>query len=158
MDVIIEYMLNNHDKILYVVAAVSLLVELTMIGLSGPLLFFAIGCFITGLLVSFQIISSWEVEALFVGIFTLLAAILLWQPLKRFQGNKKVTDQSSDLIGQKVITSQVVTNVSGNVRYSGIDWTARLDDAAPVLEIPANTRVLITGVDGNIIIVSNIED
>ena len=41
-------MLNNHDKILYVIAAISLLVELTMIGLSGPLLFFAIGCFSRG--------------------------------------------------------------------------------------------------------------
>ena len=83
--------------------------------------------FFTGLLVSLQIITSWECEALFVGIFSLLAAILLWQPLKRFQGNDKVTDQSSDLIGQKVVTRSSY-EVSGTVRHSGIDWTARLDD------------------------------
>ena len=37
-----DYLLNNHDKILYGVASIALLVELTLIGLSGPLLFFAI--------------------------------------------------------------------------------------------------------------------
>jgi len=158
MDVIFDYMLNNHDKILYVVAAISLLVELTLIGLSGPLLFFAIGCFLTGVLVSLQIITGWEYEVLCVGIFSVLAALLLWQPLKQFQGNNKVNDKSSDLIGQKVVTSQIITDVSGAVRYSGIDWTARLDESSSVSDIPANTKVLITGVDGNIIIVNLIED
>lgn len=158
MDVIFDYVFNNHDKILYVIAAISLLVELTMIGLSGPLLFFAIGCLLTGLLVSLQIITSWEFEALFIGIFSLLAAVLLWQPLKRFQGNNEVKDKSSDLIGQKVITSESVTEISGTVRYSGINWTARLDDSASVLDIPTNTKVIITGVDGNIILVNVIED
>jgi len=158
MDTIIDYMLANHDKILYVVAAISLLVELTLIGLSGPLLFFAIGCLLTGFLVSLNLISGWEIETLFVGIFSLMTTVLLWQPLKRFQGNSKIEDQSSDLIGQKVVTATAVTDVAGAVRYSGIDWTARLDDNAAVSSIPADTKVLITGVDGNIILVNVIEN
>ena len=157
MNVLIDYISNNHDNVLYVIAAISLLVELTVIGLSGPLLFFAIGCFFTGLLVSLGFITGWEFETLFTGLFSLLSAFVLWQPLKRFQGNDKVTDQSSDLIGQKVITSDVVTDISGKIRHSGIDWTARLDDNASVSEIPTKTRVLITGVDGNIIIVDTIK-
>jgi len=157
MNVLIDYMSNNHDDVLYVLGAVSILVELTMIGLSGPLLFFAIGCILTGILVSFGLISGWEYEALFVGLFSLLTAFVLWQPLKRFQGNDNVKDQSSDLIGQKVVTSEVITEVSGKVRHSGIDWNARLDDNASILEIPANKRVLITGVDGNIIIVNTLD-
>jgi len=158
MDIIIDYMLANHDKILYVVAAISLLIELTLIGLSGPLLFFAIGCLMTGFLVSLNLVSGWEIEVLLVGVFSLMATVLLWQPLKRFQGNTKINDQSSDLIGQKVVTNATVTAIAGTVRYSGIDWTARLDESATVSSIPVDTKVLITGVDGNIILVNIIKD
>ena len=68
MDLLFDYLLNNHDKLLYGIASISLLVELTVIGLSGPLLFFAIACFLTGLLVSFNLISSIkETEDQFLG-------------------------------------------------------------------------------------------
>ena len=154
MDAIFDYMLNNHDKLLFIIAAISLLIELTMIGLSGPLLFFSIGCIVTGGLVYLQIISSIEMEILFVGLFSLLSAILLWYPLKRFQGTVKVTDQSSDLIGQHVIVSETITNLTGSVRHSGINWPARLDDSATMSEIKSSSKVLITGVNGNIILVN----
>ena len=158
MNTITDYILNNHDNVLYIIAAISLLIELTIIGLSGPLLFFTIGCLFTGIFVSLGLISSWEIEVLFVGLISLAAAISLWKPLKKFQGNTEVKDQSSDLIGLKVVTHDVITNVSGSVRYSGINWPARLDDNASITEIPANTKVLVTGIDGNIMIVDVLED
>lgn len=153
MDAIFDYMLNNHDKLLYVIAAISLLIELTLIGLSGPLLFFSIACALTGVLVSFQIINGWEMEVLFVGLFSFLSAMVLWQPLKRFQGNVQVSDQSSDLIGQNVFASEAITESSGSVRHSGINWSARIDDNADVVEIAKGQKVVITGVRGNIILV-----
>jgi len=156
MEAILEYMLNNHDKLLFVIAAISLLVELTMIGLSGPLLFFSIGCALTGILVSFQVVNGWEYEVLMVGIFSLFSAVVLWKPLKSFQGNTVIKDQSSDLIGQTVIVSETVTEIAGSVRYSGINWAARLDESSTEIEIQAKTKVLITGVDGNIILINTI--
>ena len=156
MDVISDYLLNNHDNLLFAIAAISLLIELALIGLSGPLLFFAIGCGLTGLLVSFQVIHGWEIEVLFVGILSLLSAIILWAPLKKFQGTTKVHDRSSDLIGQRVMVSETITISSGSVRYSGINWSARLDTATQIEVITSGTQVLITGVDGNIILVKSI--
>lgn len=156
MDAILDYLLNSHDKLLYIVAGISLLVELTMIGLSGPLLFFSIGCALTGILVSFNVISSWELEVLCVGLFTLFSAIILWKPLKRIQGTKSVVDNSSDMIGQVVPISNTVTINGGTVRYSGINWSARLIDSSEVAEIKSGERGVIKSIDGNILLIDTI--
>ena len=157
MDSILEYLFNNHDKLLYGLAGLCLLVELTIIGLSGPLLFFAIGCALTGVLVSLNLISTWEMELLFVGLFSLFSALLLWKPLKQFQGTTTVTDNSSDMIGQTVPVSENVTANGGKIRHSGINWNARLADDSQVEQIEAGERALITGIDGNIIIINTIK-
>ncbi len=153
MNTIIDYLFTNHDELLYLIAGVSLLIELTIIGLSGPLLFFATGCALTGVLVSLNILSTWEMELLFVGIFTLLSSVVMWKPLKQFQGSGAVKDNSSDLIGQTVTVSEAVTHSGGKVRHSGINWSARLSEQSSEEIINTDSRVEISAVDGNILIV-----
>ena len=153
MDTVIDYLFHNHDKLLYLIAGISLLVELTLIGLSGPLLFFAIGCAATGLLISFNVISSWELELLFVGIFTLLSSLLMWKPLKHFQGSGKISDNSSDMIGQMVAVSEPLSKQGGAIRFSGINWTARLAEDSNKETIAIGEMVKIVAVDGNIMII-----
>ena len=153
MDTIIDYLFNNHDKLLYLLAGISLIVELTLIGLSGPLLFFGLGCAITGALVSLNILSTWEMELLFVGIFSLLSSIILWKPLKRFQGNGKVTDNSSDMIGQSVAVSEELTKQGGSIRFSGINWMARLTEDSPHESIAVGEFVKIHAVNGNVMLI-----
>ena len=155
MESIIEHLFNDHDKLLYLFAGVSLLVELTLIGLSGPLLFFAIGCALTGLLVSFNLISTWDLELLCVGVFTLLSSLVLWKPLKRFQNNGMVTDNSSDMIGQTVQVNETVTPYGGNIRHSGANWQARLTSNSEVENIAIGEHVKIIAINGNILIVEN---
>ncbi|WP_028866102.1 NfeD family protein [Psychromonas aquimarina] len=156
MDSILEYLFNNHDKLLYGLAGICLLVELTVIGLSGPLLFIAIGSALTGALVSLGLISTWEMELLFVGLFSFLSALILWKPLKHFQGAKAVADNSSDMIGQIVPVSETVTINGGSIRFSGINWNARLADDASVESITAGTRAMITGMDGNTAVIDQL--
>lgn len=153
MEPILDYLFSNHDKLLYLIAGVSLLIELTLIGLSGPLLFFGIGCALTGILVSFNLISTWEVELLFVGIFTLLTSVIMWGPLKKFQGSGKIVDDSSDMIGQTVKVSELVTASGGKVRHSGIDWSARLSEESQTDQLETGVLVKICAIDGNILIV-----
>ncbi|PCI44717.1 MAG: acriflavin resistance protein [Moraxellaceae bacterium] len=149
-----DFILNNHDKILYVIAGLSFVIELTIIGLSGPLIFFGLGCAITGVLVSVGAVTTWEIEFLLVGVFSVLSALVLWKPLKKFQGsNSIVQDTSSDMIGQVVPVSKEVTHNGGNIRHSGIDWSARLQDGSEVSSLAEGTRVEICAVDGNVIIV-----
>lgn len=153
MDIWFNYLQNNHDQLLYIIAAIALITELAIIGLSGPLLFFSLGCLITGLLASIGAIEAWEFEVLSVGVFTCVSAVLLWHPLKYFQGNKVVRDTSSDMICQIVPVSEVVTANGGKVRHSGINWNARLSETAIVEHLDIGLRVKIVAVDGNILIV-----
>jgi len=153
MDTIIDYLFQHHDKFLYIIAGVALLVELTLIGLSGPLLFFAIGCALTGVLISLNMISTWEIELLFVGLFTLLSSLVMWKPLKKFQGKGPVSDNSSDMIGQMVTVSETLSKQGGSIRFSGINWTARLDQNSSIETIEIGQLVKIYAVDGNIMII-----
>lgn len=151
---LVEYLANNHDKLLFLIAGISLVIELGVMGMSGPLLFFAIACALTGILVTIGLVNSLEMEILAVGVISLVTALLLWQPLQRLQGKgKQITDTSSDLIGKVVPVSADITAVAGHIRYSGIDWHARLDKHSDLSVIPSGQQVEIVTVDGTVLIV-----
>lgn len=149
----VDYILQNHAHILYVLAGLALVLELTVIGLSGPLLFFALGCCITALFIDLGIVSSWELEVLSVGILSILSAVILWKPLQKFQGADNVTDNSSDMIGKVVSVSNEVTAGGGSIRYSGIDWQAKLDMDSALDAFVEGMQVEICAVDGTTMIV-----
>lgn len=150
---LIDSFLEHHATILFVIAAISLVVELTIIGLSGPLLFFALGCFATAFLSHFGVISGWESEILSVGVLMALFAAALWKPLKRFQSSGGGPDTSSDMIGQQVPCIQAVTRTSGSIRHSGLNWNARLDPLCPSDGIVEGELCVIAGVEGNVMVV-----
>ncbi|MFT4766460.1 MAG: hypothetical protein ACI9OH_003589 [Oleispira sp.] len=153
MEQLVDYFAQNHDKLLYALAGIILVIELTILGLGGPLLFIGIACAITGVFVTIGFLSSWETEVLSVGILSLVIAMILWKPLKQLQGPRKVSDSSSDMIGQVVPVSEQVTRKGGSVRHSGINWQARLDASSLVDALDSGERVEISGVEGNVMIV-----
>ena len=153
MSELLTYFSQNHDQLLYLVAGIGFIAELTLMGLGGPLLFFAIACFLTAILISLGVISGWEAEAFTVGILTAAITLLLWKPLKRFQNSGGGADTSSDMIGKQVTTrSEVTSSSGGSIRYSGINWNARLAEGME-LSIPADTACEIVGVAGNVMLV-----
>jgi membrane protein implicated in regulation of membrane protease activity len=151
---IAAYISANHDHFFYALAGLSFLVELTLMGLSGPLLFFAIASFMTAILISMGLISGWEIEVFALGILTAFTAVLLWKPLKRFQNSSDGSDNSSDMIGKQVPVSKTVSQTEGAIRYSGIDWSSRLDKDAEAESIGEGKLCIITSVDGNIMLVT----
>jgi membrane protein implicated in regulation of membrane protease activity len=153
MEQLVEYFAQNHDKLLYAVAGIILVIELTVLGLGGPLLFIGIACAITGVFVTTGLLGSWEAEVFSVGILSLLSAVLLWKPLKQLQGPNKVSDSSSDMIGQIVPVNEQVTRNGGSIRHSGINWQARLDPCTNDNTLESGARVLINGVEGNVMLV-----
>ena len=150
---IIELINANHDRFFYVLAGTSFILELSLLGLSGPLLFFAIASLVTALLISVGLISGWEVEILVVGVLTVVIALLLWKPLKKFQNSGGGADTSSDMIGREVKVSKDITAEEGAIRYSGIDWQARLDASANEAFLAAGEQCIIASVNGNIMLV-----
>tara|TARA_B100000809_G_scaffold266065_1_gene327175 strand:+ start:9873 stop:10337 length:465 start_codon:yes stop_codon:yes gene_type:complete len=149
---IVQYFSNNHDQLLYVIAGLSFVVELSVMGMGGPLLFFAAASFITGILVSMGVISGWEAEVFTVGVLTAAIAALLWKPFKRFQNSGGRSDTSSDMIGLTVPVSAEISHNGGSIRYSGINWKARLALASETAIAP-DERCEIVAVEGNVMIV-----
>jgi membrane protein implicated in regulation of membrane protease activity len=150
---ILQYFADHHDQFFYCLAGLSFIVELTLLGLGGPLLFFAIASFITGILISIGLISGWEVEVFALGILTAVIAVLLWKPLKNFQNSGGGADTSSDMIGRTVPAGSEITAIEGSIRYSGINWNSRLSEDAGVESRAEGEQCVIASVDGNVMLV-----
>jgi inner membrane protein len=151
---IIQYLLDNHDQSFYLIGGVSLVIELTLLGLSGPLLFFGVAAFITGALSGMGVISGWDAEIFTVGISTAILAVALWKPLKNFQNSGGGSDTSSDMIGLNVPATTTINESSGKIRYSGIDWNARLSLDADIDAIAAEQLCTIVSVEGTTMLVT----
>jgi membrane protein implicated in regulation of membrane protease activity len=151
-----EYFLENPDHLWYLIAGISFVIELSVMGLGGPLLFFAIGSLFTGILITMGVVDGWQSEILTVGLLTALIAVLLWKPLKSLQNSKGKTDNSSDMIGLQVLVSADITAVSGTIRYSGINWQARLADEANVTSISEHSQCQVVAIAGNTMLVEPI--
>lgn len=152
MQSIMDYFSQHHDQLLYTIAAISLLVELGVLGMSGPLLFFAFSCLITGVLVSVGLISGWEMEVLTVGVLSLASAILLWKPFKNYQNAKETPNTSSDMIGRRLLVKTAISQDAGSVAYSGIEWQARLA-AGATDNIAPGAHAEVVAVDGSLLLV-----
>ena len=148
-----QYFLENPDHLWFLIAGLSFVMELSIMGLSGPLLFFAIASLITGILVNFGLLNDWQTQVLAVGILTAITALILWKPLKKFQNTKTATDNSSDMIGLRVPASADITATDGSIRYSGINWNARLSESCNVEKIDDKSLCEIVAIKGNTMLV-----
>lgn len=148
---IVDYFSQNPAHVFYTITGVCLVVELGVLGMSGPLLFIALGALLTGIMMSVGIIVEWEMSILSLGVLTGLSALFLWKPFKRFQNKAIAPDNSSDMIGRVLPVTQAVNRDQGAVSYSGIEWRVRLErDAEPVA---VGERVRVVAVDGALLLV-----
>lgn len=152
MSGLVEYFTQHHDHLLYAIAGICFVLELSVLGMSGPLLFLALSCLLTGVMVSSGIIRGWEMEILSVGVLAALSAILLWKPLRQFQNAGGGRDTSSDMIGKVLLVTRVITRDQGTVAYSGIDWQARLE-AASDEPVAVGSRAHVVAVEGALLLV-----
>ena len=153
---IVAYLSANHAHLLYIIAGICILIELTVMGLSGPLFFFAIAALITGFLTQIGVLNGWIMELLSLGVLTALIIAILWKPLKKYQNRISVTDDSSDMIDKIVPCVETINNRGGSVRYSGVNWAARLTPTAQIDNLKEGDSCKVTAVDGNVLIVDQI--
>jgi len=148
----VAYFAQHLDYFFFALAGICLLVDLSILGMSGPLLFVGIGALVTGLFLSVGWLEHFSASlAIFAG-FSAASAALLWAPLKRLQNKEVGPETSSDMVGKVIPASARITKTDGRVYYSGIEWLARLD-ASSDAPIEAETQVEITSVDGTIMLV-----
>ena len=152
MSSLFGYFAQHQDHLLYTIAGICLVLELSVLGMSGPLLFLALSCLLTGVMVTVGIVSGWEMEVLSVGVLAALSAAVLWKPLKKFQNAGGGRDTSSDMIGKVLPVTQTITRDQGTVAYSGVDWQARLD-AVYVEPVAVGNRAHVVAVEGSLLLV-----
>jgi hypothetical protein len=77
----------------------------------------------------------------------------MWKPLKKLQNSRSKTDESSDMIGLQVTVVDDISKASGSIRYSGINWNARLAEEANVEVIGSNQVCVIAAITGTTMLV-----
>lgn len=152
MDVVVFF--DNHANSLFLLAGLSLVIEITMLALSGPLLFLSLGLLITGTLSHFGVVTNWEEEGVCIGLTSLLAASALWVPFKAFQQKIPPLMVGGDLIGRKVLcVKEINFSCEGSVTYIGAEWPARLDPLCNRQRIQESGQCIISRIDGNKMVV-----
>jgi membrane protein implicated in regulation of membrane protease activity len=152
---VIEYFAQHQDYFFYALAGICLLVELGLLGISGPILFVALGSLITGILISLGLIHAFSIAVVMFAGVSVASAALLWAPLKKLQNKEVGPETSSDMVGKILPVTARITQTDGRVAYSGVDWLARLDGAQSE-PIETESRAEVTSVDGTILIVKSI--
>ena len=148
----IDYFSQHQDYLFYALAGICLLLELALLGISGPLLFIAIGSLLTGVFISLGLIHMFSVALVIFAGLSIASAALLWAPLKKLQNKEVGPETSSDMVGKILPVTARVTHMDGRVSYSGVEWLARLDSSSSEA-IEIENRVEVTSVDGTILVV-----
>tara|TARA_R110002073_G_scaffold266486_5_gene429762 strand:+ start:125 stop:604 length:480 start_codon:yes stop_codon:yes gene_type:complete len=151
---VIEYINQHHGEFWIAVGFALLAIEVLFLGMAtGVLLFAGLGTLATGLMMLAGILpETWLAGCASVGISSGIITILLWQPLKRMQGDRAPSrDKSSDLIGLEfVLTQDIQVLAPGKTRYSGVDWRVEIAAETGVEEIAAGQRVSVVSVDAGV--------
>jgi membrane protein implicated in regulation of membrane protease activity len=152
---VIDYFALHQDYFFYALAGICLLVELALLGFSGPLLFVAVGSLLTGAFISLGLVHVFSVAVVLLAGLSVASAALLWGPLKKLQNKEVGPETSSDMVGKVLRVTARITPVDGRISYSGVEWLARLDSASSEA-IEAESRAEVTSVDGTILVVKAI--
>ena len=77
-----------------------------------------------------------------VSVVNLVVTALLWPPMKKLQRNRKPKSVSSDLVGNTFeLSDDVIPGKVTNVRYSGVNWGIKSNEALSKGEIVTITAV-----------------
>lgn len=102
------------------------IVEIAILGLGTVfLLFIAIGCLLSSLLIYLGLLpETFLVAALSVAVISSASAIILWKPLKRLQSNHQNPDEQPNAFAGLTLELEQDLTDEGNAiqRYSGITW------------------------------------
>jgi membrane protein implicated in regulation of membrane protease activity len=147
----------DNPAILFLVAGLIVFgIDVFVVGVS-PLIFVAAGALATGITLY---LASWKSGILyltgwhpgFLEALALCAALSLAlavagkRPLQRFQNANIREDQSSDLIGRELVTTQDITKTEGSVYWSGTQWQARLAASVEADRVGPGVRMRVVDV------------
>ncbi len=123
-------------------------------------LFVGLAAITVGLLISFVYLAEndYMLQLAWFLFFVAAWAAVLWYPLNRFL-RYRTEAEYSNIIGDKavVVKNDLVKGKSGQVRWSGTNMTARIDNSAQIEKITVDSEVEITSIKGTLLRVKPIE-
>ncbi|WP_394180234.1 NfeD family protein [Marinomonas posidonica] len=137
-----DFFTENLVQSFLVVGLILLVIEVAVLGFTTFFLFFAgVAAIATSVLLYADVIPNTLLSSLMsTGVLTLVAALVLWRPLKAMQANVSRKKAQGDLVGhQFVLQDRVSANESPSYSYSGVKW--QLISQQP---LEAGTRVEVT--------------
>ncbi len=141
--------------IIWLVAGMALIaLETSLIPSMGFLLFSGLSALCVGLLAYFGLADTLAVQAAWWCLFSVLWAVVLWHPLKKFRIGKNANNYS-DIIGSTatVNSANLRKDREGQIKWSGSIMQARLSSSASLEEIPQGMEVEIMEIQGNVALV-----
>ena len=133
---------NNLAQSLFIVGLILLAIEVAVLGFSTFVLFFVgLAAMATGALVYIEILPNSLLSAsLSTGVITVVAALVLWKPMKRMQSKVSTKKAKSEFAEhQFFLTESVSPTQSPKYRYSGVEWSLVSEEF-----IEAGTKVEMT--------------
>ncbi len=130
----------------------SIIIEVSTTDLTS--FWFAIGALVAMIVAIFNV-PWWGLLIIFSVISTL--CIIFLRPIvkKKFE-NATIPTNADVAIGKIVmVQSSITPNQLGEIKYEGIIWSALCED--PTLTIPVGSKVEIIRIEGNKMVVKNIE-
>lgn len=133
---------NNLAQSLFIVGLILLVIEVTVLGFSTFVFFFVgLAAMATGALVYVGVLPNSVLSASFsTGVMTILAALVLWKPLKRMQSKVSTKKTKSEFTDHQFFLKESVSSTqSPKYHYSGVEWSLVSEEP-----IEAGTKVEVT--------------
>lgn len=147
----VGYFADYTDHSFYALAAVCLVIDLYLLRKSGALLCIGIGSLLTGVCISLRLIDYYPAALVMLVGFSCASGGLLWDYFKH-QDEQLRPASLGTFIGKTLPASALITKTDGRVYCSGVERLARLDSSSDK-PIRADSKVKITGIDGEIMLV-----
>lgn len=146
----LDYIVGHQAEFWLVVGVALLALEVLLGFAAGVFLFAGLGALVAGVLMALGLLpETWIAGISVTGISAGGIAAILWQPLKKLQGNATAEkDNSSDLVGYEfVLAADLSPLAPGQMQYSGVSWKVVLDPRSGVQQISAGQTVKVSSVE-----------
>lgn len=151
MQMISDFITQYGPSLWFVAAVVLFVLETIVPGVH--FLWFGVAAAVVGAM-AFAAPMAWQLQLI---LFSLIAVITVFLVRRSGSGSNAKTDEPSlnvrgaQYIGRKVIVEEAISNGRGKVRVGDTIWAAEGEDASK------GRQVEVTGVNGTVLVVSNIE-
>ena len=155
---LLDYFAQNLANFWFALGALSLVIELVVLGMSTIVLFLVgVGSLLTALLIYLGIVpNDWLASFAVMGVVSFLLGVALWKPLKQYQSaTPPRSGQSSDFVGYEfTLESLLDRETHSSHQFSGVTWRVELAREEGDKSLAPGDRVCVVALHPGILVVT----